>query len=52
MSRRGDDTARPATGAGRPVRVDLLVSAVRQEYRELGRLVHEREFSRYLELLR
>jgi len=36
-----------ASGSGR-VGMDHLVTAVQQEYRKLGRLVHEREFGRWL----
>ena len=40
-----------AAGAGSPVTMALVVSAVEQEYRKLGRLVLEREFGDYIELL-
>lgn len=41
-----------AAAAGRPVAMGDLVSAVQQEYRKLGRLVLEREFGDYTDLLR
>lgn len=41
-----------AAAAGRPVQMGDLVAAVQQEYRKLGRLVLEREFGDYQELLR
>jgi hypothetical protein len=41
-----------AAEAGRPVGMAELIAAVEQEYRKLGRLVLEREFGRYLSLLR
>ena len=41
-----------AAAAGRPVGMGELIAAVEQEYRKLGRLVLEREFGRYLALLR
>ncbi|SDP49990.1 ATPase family associated with various cellular activities (AAA) [Nakamurella panacisegetis] len=36
-----------AAGAGRPVQMSDLVSAIAQEYRKLGRLVLDREFAPY-----
>jgi SpoVK/Ycf46/Vps4 family AAA+-type ATPase len=39
-----------AAEAGRPVAMADLVGAVAREYRKLGRLVHDREFGRYLSL--
>jgi SpoVK/Ycf46/Vps4 family AAA+-type ATPase len=41
-----------AAAADRPVGMAELITAVEQEYRKLGRLVLEREFGRYLALLR
>jgi hypothetical protein len=41
-----------AAAADRPVGMTELIAAVEQEYRKLGRLVLEREFGRYLALLR
>ena len=41
-----------AAEADRPVGMAELIAAVEQEYRKLGRLVLEREFGRYLALLR
>ena len=41
-----------AAEADRPVGMTELIAAVEQEYRKLGRLVLEREFGRYLALLR
>ena len=41
-----------AAEAGRPVGMDMLIAAVHQEYRKLGRLVLEREFGPYLAMLR
>jgi hypothetical protein len=41
-----------AAEADRPVGMVELIAAVEQEYRKLGRLVLEREFGRYLALLR
>ena len=41
-----------AAAAGQPVGMAQLIAAVEQEYRKLGRLVLEREFGRYLSLLR
>ncbi|HST86145.1 MAG TPA: ATP-binding protein [Kineosporiaceae bacterium] len=41
-----------AAAADRPVGMAQLIAAVEQEYRKLGRLVLEREFGRYLSLLR
>ena len=41
-----------AAEADRPVGMTELITAVEQEYRKLGRLVLEREFGRYLSLLR
>ena len=41
-----------AAAADRPVGMAELIAAVEQEYRKLGRLVLEREFGRYLSLLR
>jgi hypothetical protein len=41
-----------AAAADRPVGMAELIAAVEQEYRKLGRLVLEREFGRYLALLR
>jgi SpoVK/Ycf46/Vps4 family AAA+-type ATPase len=41
-----------AAAADRPVGMAHLIAAVEQEYRKLGRLVLEREFGRYLTLLR
>jgi SpoVK/Ycf46/Vps4 family AAA+-type ATPase len=40
-----------AADAGRPVGMGDLIGAVAREYRKLGRLVLEREFGRYLDLL-
>jgi hypothetical protein len=36
-----------AAAAGSPVTMELVIAAVEQEYRKLGRLVLEREFGRY-----
>lgn len=41
-----------AAAAEQPVGMAQLIAAVEQEYRKLGRLVLEREFGRYLSLLR
>lgn len=41
-----------AAAVDRPVGMAELITAVEQEYRKLGRLVLEREFGRYLALLR
>ena len=41
-----------AAEADRPVGMGELIAAVEQEYRKLGRLVLEREFGRYLAMLR
>lgn len=41
-----------AAAADHPVGMAELIAAVEQEYRKLGRLVLEREFGRYLALLR
>jgi ATPase family associated with various cellular activities (AAA) len=41
-----------AAEQGRPVAMADLVTAVQQEYRKLGRLVHEREFGGWLARLR
>ena len=41
-----------AAAARKPVGMAQLIAAVEQEYRKLGRLVLEREFGRYLSLLR
>jgi AAA+ superfamily predicted ATPase len=41
-----------AAAADQPVGMAHLIAAVEQEYRKLGRLVLEREFGRYLALLR
>jgi hypothetical protein len=41
-----------AAEAGHPVGMAELITAIEQEYRKLGRLVLEREFGRYLPLLR
>ena len=41
-----------AAEADRPVGMGELITAVEQEYRKLGRLVLEREFGRYLAMLR
>jgi SpoVK/Ycf46/Vps4 family AAA+-type ATPase len=41
-----------AAEADRPVGMAELIASVEQEYRKLGRLVLEREFGRYLSLLR
>jgi hypothetical protein len=41
-----------AAAANQPVGMAQLIAAVEQEYRKLGRLVLEREFGRYLSLLR
>jgi SpoVK/Ycf46/Vps4 family AAA+-type ATPase len=41
-----------AAASDRPVGMAQLIAAVEQEYRKLGRLVLEREFGRYLSLLR
>ena len=41
-----------AAAANQPVGMAQLIAAVEQEYRKLGRLVLEREFGRYLPLVR
>jgi len=41
-----------AAAADRPVGMTEVIAAVEQEYRKLGRLVLEREFGRYLAMLR
>ena len=41
-----------AAGSGAPVSMAEVIAAVEQEYRKLGRLVLEREFGRYLSLVR
>ena len=40
-----------AAEAGRPVGMPDLIGAVAREYRKLGRLVLEREFGPYLDLV-
>ena len=41
-----------AAAADEPVGMAHLIAAVEQEYRKLGRLVLEREFGKYLSLVR